>query len=60
MANYSVDLFPYYVMILLGILGLIAVFLYIFYHIVKFLIQNRHLSEDKTKKKEKELNKNES
>lgn len=60
MANYSVDLFPYYVMILLGIVGLTAVFLYILYHIVKFLIQNRNLSKDKNKKKEKELNKNDS
>lgn len=41
MANYSVDLFPYHLMMVIGILGLVAVFLYILFFILKFIVQRK-------------------
>jgi hypothetical protein len=35
------DLTPYYMMIIIGSLGFAAVFFYILYHIIKYVIQNR-------------------
>lgn len=47
MVNYSVDLFPYYLMILFGIIGLVAVFLYILYYILKFIIKRKNQKNQK-------------
>lgn len=52
MANYSVDLFPFYLMIIFGILGLTAVFIYILYLVLKFLIQRRKSDGNEINNKE--------
>jgi len=46
--RFYTDLTPYYMMIIIGSLGFAAVFFYILYHIIKFIIQYK--KKDKAEK----------
>jgi len=51
--RFYTDLTPYYMMIIIGSLGFAAVFFYILYHVIRFIIQYKKKTKEANYKEQK-------